>query len=71
MRQNKNITIAFDLSEKGDKEALEYLATIATNVNRSISQISKTLLELGIIIFDNAVKEQKKNENNSSMYRGQ
>ena len=62
MRQNKNITIAFDLSEKGDKEALDYLATIAINTNRSISQVSKTLLELGLSIFDTILKENINNE---------
>lgn len=52
MRQNKNITIAFDLSEEGDKEVLDYLITIAVNTNRSVSQVAKTLLELGLSIFD-------------------
>lgn len=71
MRQNKNISIAFDISDKGDKEALDYLIAIASNTNRSLSQVSKTLLELGLVIFDNAVKEQKESKNNQSIYREQ
>ena len=71
MRQNKNISIAFDISSKGDKEVLDYLTAIASSTNRSLSQVSKTLLELGLVAFDKAVKEQKENENNPSMYRGQ
>lgn len=62
MRQNKNISIAFDLSEEEDKEALNYLNTIAINTNRSISQISKTLLELGLSIFDIILKDKISNE---------
>ena len=62
MRQNKNITIAFDLYEEADKEVLDYLTTIAIKTNRSISQVSKTLLELGIVVFDNSLKGVLKNE---------
>lgn len=62
MRQNKNITIAYDMSLESDKEAIAYLEDISKATNRSLSQVSKTLLELGISIFDNLVKELKSNE---------
>lgn len=57
MRQNRNITVAYDLSEQKDKEVLNYIITIATNTNRSISQVAKTLLELGLIIFDKILEK--------------
>lgn len=71
MRQNKNITIAYDISVESDKEAIDYLENISKANNRSLSQVSKTLLELGIATFDSLVKELKRDENNPSMYRGQ
>ena len=62
MRQNKNITIAYDISLESDKEAIDYLENISKATNRSLSQVSKTLLELGITTFDSLVKELKKDE---------
>lgn len=62
MRQNKNITIAYDISLESDKEAIDYLENISKTTNRSLSQVSKTLLELGIATFDSLMKELKEDE---------
>lgn len=62
MRQNKNISIAFDISREEDKETLDYLIAIASTTNRSLSQVAKTLLEFGIITFDAIIKGAKKDE---------
>jgi hypothetical protein len=70
MRQNKNITIAYDISVESDKEAINYLKKISKDTNRSLSQTSKTLLGLGITTFNSLVKELIKVEKNPATYRG-
>lgn len=63
MRQNKNITIAYDLSNEKEKGLLSILEGISENSQRSLSQVSKTLIELGLISFiDVLEKSLTKNE---------
>ena len=63
MRQNKNITIAYDLSEEKEKDILSVLEGISESSQRSLSQVSKTLIELGLILFIDALeKSSSKNE---------
>lgn len=57
MRQNKNITIAYDLSNKKEKDLLSVLESISENSQRSLSQVSKTLIELGLILLESVLQK--------------
>lgn len=57
MRQNKNITIAYDLSDEMEKNILSILEGISENSKRSLSQITKTFVELGLILLIDVLKK--------------
>lgn len=62
MRQNKNITIAYDLSEEEDKNQIDCLEIIARDVERSTSYVAKTILKLGLQEFCKMAIEMSENE---------
>lgn len=62
MRQNKNITIAFDLSEEGEKNQIDCLEIIARDVERSTSYVAKMILKLGLEEFCKMAIEMNENE---------
>lgn len=62
MRQNKNITIAYDLSEQEDKNIIDALEIIAEDVERSTSYVAKTILKLGLEEFCKKAIEMSENE---------
>lgn len=62
MRQNKNITIAYDISIEEDKKTLDCLESIAKTIGRSISYVAKELLELGLLKAYENIKEHMENE---------
>lgn len=62
MRQNKNITIAYDLSEEEDKNQIDCLEIIARDVERSTSYVAKTILKLGLQEFCKMAIEMNENE---------
>lgn len=62
MRQNKNITIAYDLNNEHEMHLLKALEITAKSSNRSISQIAKIILELGLYTFKEILETSIKNE---------
>lgn len=64
MRQNKNITIAYDISKDKDRKTLDCLEGISKTIGRSISYVAKELLELGLIknyeILNEHIKDETK-----------
>lgn len=62
MRQNKNITIAFDLSEEKEKNQIDCLEIIARDVERSTSYVAKMILKLGLEEFCKMAIEMSKDE---------
>lgn len=62
MRQNKNITIAFDLSEEEEKNQIYCLEIIARDIERSISYVAKMILKLGLEEFCKRAIKMNENE---------
>lgn len=48
MRQNRNITIAYDVLEEREKLTIDCLESIAKTSGWSVSQVAKYLVELGL-----------------------
>lgn len=62
MRQNKNITIAFDLSEEEEKNQIDCLEIIARDIERSTSYVAKMILKLGLEEFCKMAIKMNENE---------
>lgn len=62
MRQNKNITIAYDLSEEKDKNQIDCLEIIARDIERSTSYVAKAILKLGLQEFCKIIIKMSENE---------
>lgn len=56
MRQNKNVTIAYDMLDEDEKLTIQCLECIAKSTGRSISQIAKIILEMGLIKYAECLK---------------
>lgn len=62
MRQNKNITIAYDILDEDEKLTIQCLESIAKSTGRSVSQITKILVEMGLIKYAECLKRDFKIE---------